>query len=148
MIYLEQTLYINLERIFEQVSSKPWQDPHQRLETENTSKPRTPSKSSIIVSRKGKKLSNPSYHETFEAFYERRFKYEVSNKDGKVRIAYGSAADRTGRYGESTMPTWFRRATNSDIPILPAKRRLTKFANKILSLVHVQPTAHTGKDTP
>ena len=75
-------------------------------------------------------------------FYDRRFLFEVSPKDYTLRLHFPPAIDLLGRYSQHNLPLWFTRLVDSEIPqILNAtdKKRISKFRNQIMSLIHVQP---------
>ena len=48
-----------------------------------------------------------SHSNEFEAFYDRRFKFEVIGKDSELHISYANKVDKVGRYCEQNLPMWF-----------------------------------------
>ena len=66
----------------------------------------------------------------------------MSPKDYTLRLNFPPAVDLTGRYSTHNLPLWFTRLVDAEIPQIPNatdKKRISKFRNQIMSLIHIQP---------
>ena len=131
-VYLEQTMYRNLELIFKTATGAPWHKP----KDEQTVVIRK------IAGRERQTLSKTRVHvysDTPQALFERRFRFEVSAKTHKICLSFSSQVDRSGRYSVSNLPAWFQRKTNSEIPKITFRKKSSTFLNNIMALIHMQP---------
>ena len=96
----------------------------------------------------GEDLEHNNFANEFEAFFERRFRFEVSAKEFELHISYTNKTDRAGRYSESNLPIWFQRKCNTEIPKIVASKRRSMFQNNILALIHMTSELRKNEGAP
>ena len=94
-------MYLNLQQIYARTGWMPW---HKKVNNTDLETPQVKRKRSPIKKRT---ILLPGYGDVSEAMFDRRFNYEVSQKDYKVRISYKKEVDRSYRFSESNLPQWF-----------------------------------------